>query len=58
MHTLVFILMVVVAALAAIAVAIAFGGPSRLLPMQSVSDPFKSVDFSDLPSLDRCMARR
>jgi alpha-beta hydrolase superfamily lysophospholipase len=57
MHTLVFILILVAAALAAIAVAIAFGGPSRLPPMQSVSDPFKSVDFSDLPPIDRCLAR-
>jgi len=30
--------------------AIAFGGPKWLPPMASVNDPFKTVDFSDLPS--------
>lgn len=42
---------------AALATAIAFGGPARLRPLQSVNDPFKSVDFSDLPPADRFAAR-
>ena len=48
-----------VPAIAAIglATAIAFGGPARLPPMQSVSDPFKSVDFSGLPPAERYAAR-
>ena len=32
-------------------VAIVFGGPKSLPPMASVNDPFKTVDFSDLPPL-------
>ena len=40
-----------------IAAAIAFGGPADLPPMRSVSDPFKSVDFSDLPPIRRFAAR-
>jgi alpha-beta hydrolase superfamily lysophospholipase len=36
---------------------IIFGGPAQLPPMQSVSDPFKSVDFSDLPPVQRFTAR-
>ena len=40
-----------------VAAAIAFGGPAQLPPMQSVSDPFKSVDFSDLPPVQRFAAR-
>lgn len=40
-----------------VAAAIAFGGPARLPPLQSVSDPFKSVDFSDLPPIQRFSAR-
>lgn len=40
-----------------IAATIIFGGPAQLPPMQSVSDPFKSVDFSDLPAIQRYSAR-
>jgi len=40
-----------------VAAAIAFGGPAELPPMQSVSDPLKSVDFSDLPPIRRFSAR-
>jgi alpha-beta hydrolase superfamily lysophospholipase len=49
----------VVAALIAIvlAAAVAFGGPSSPKPMASINDPFKSVDFSDLPPLLRYKAR-
>jgi alpha-beta hydrolase superfamily lysophospholipase len=36
---------------------IILGGPSQPPPMQSVRDPFKSVDFSDLPPVQRFTAR-
>ena len=39
------------------AAAIAFGGPTAPPPMHSVDDPFRSVDFSDLPALRRYTAR-
>src|SRR5947208_631208 len=35
----------------AFAVAIGFGGPKPPPPMASINNPFKSVDFSDLPLL-------
>jgi hypothetical protein len=58
MHALAVVILLVLAVIAiAIAAAITLGGPARLPPMQSVSDPFKSVDFSDLPSLERFPAR-
>ena len=43
--------------IAAIAASILIGGPGHPPPMQSVSDPFKSVDFSDLPPIQRYSAR-
>ena len=58
MHTLVIAFLAVPAVIVAgLATAIAFGGPAQLPPMQSVSDPFKSVDFSDLPPAERFAAR-
>jgi non-heme chloroperoxidase len=39
------------------ALAIIFGGPRRPHPMASITDPFSSVDFSDLPRLSRFTAR-
>jgi non-heme chloroperoxidase len=44
-------------ALALVAAAVAFGGPDTPEPMHSVNDPFKAVDFSDLPPLERYIAR-
>ncbi len=42
--------LVIVAALAGVVgLAIAFGGPSEPPPMSSINNPFKNVDFSDLP---------
>jgi len=38
-------------------VAIIFGGPRTPHPMGSITDPFDSVDFSDLPPLARFTAR-
>ena len=37
--------------LAAFAAAIYFGGPDTPAPIQTINDPFKSVDYSNLPSL-------
>ena len=39
------------------ALAIVFGGPGTPRPMGSITDPFSSVDFSDLPQLSRFTAR-
>ena len=39
------------------ALAIIFGGPGTPHPMGSITDPFNSVDFSDLPQLCRFTAR-
>lgn len=38
-------------ALIAFAGSIGFGGPAQPRPMPSINDPFKSVDFSDLPAV-------
>lgn len=43
--------------LLALAGAIAFGGPRQLPTMTSVSNPFRDVDFSGLPSTRRYRAR-
>ncbi|AKJ31420.1 alpha/beta hydrolase [Caldimonas brevitalea] len=50
LKTLVLIVLVAVAALAA---AIVFGGPASPAAMQSINNPFRAVDFSDLPPLQR-----
>jgi len=41
----------------ALAAAIALGGPTKPKPMQSISDPFKDVDFSGLAPLSHYAAR-
>jgi hypothetical protein len=41
-----------VAGLLVLAAAICFGGPGTPGPMLSINDPFKSVDYSTLPSLN------
>jgi alpha-beta hydrolase superfamily lysophospholipase len=41
----------------ALVVAIAFGGPGEPAPMLSINDPFKRVDFSDLPAASQVQAR-
>lgn len=43
--------LILVVALLALAASIAFGGPTPPAPMAAINDPFKSVDFSDLPAL-------
>ena len=51
------IALICVTALSAIlAGALAFGGPKPLPPMASINNPFKTVDFSDLPPLSRYTA--
>ena len=42
---------------AALALVIVFGGPGMPPPMPSINDPFRAVDFSDLPPLARFTAR-
>ena len=42
---------------AAFALAIAFGGPGRPEAMASISQPFKGVNFSGLPAIERFTAR-
>ena len=37
--------------------AVVFGGPKPLPPLASINDPFRSVNFSDLPPLSRYTAR-
>ena len=48
--------LVLVASLLLLAMAVAFGGPKAPLPMASINDPFKSIDFSDLPRISRYRA--
>lgn len=47
----------VVTAGAVLALAIGFGGPSTPPVMAGVNDPFKAVDYSDLPPLQHVSAR-
>ncbi|RQP24914.1 alpha/beta hydrolase [Piscinibacter terrae] len=49
MRTIRFILLAFGLLVVTLALLIAFGGPSTPAPMASINDPFKSVDFSDLP---------
>lgn len=50
-HSMLVALLLVCLPMAALGLALALGGPSRLTAMSSINDPFKSVDFSDLPPL-------
>src|SRR5437764_13716217 len=55
---LVTILIVVAVLVAALGLAIALGGPGKAPPpMSSINDPFKNVDFSDLPEAPYVTAR-
>src|SRR5437868_14329645 len=52
------ILIVVAVLVAALGLAIALGGPGEAPPpMSSINDPFKNVDFSDLPERSYFTAR-
>jgi non-heme chloroperoxidase len=39
------------------ALAISLGGPTPAPPMASINEPFKHVDFSDLPELQNYTAK-
>jgi alpha-beta hydrolase superfamily lysophospholipase len=55
---LITILVVVAVFVAALGLAIALGGPGEAPPpMSSIGDPFKNVDFSDLPEVSYFTAR-
>ena len=55
---LITMLIVVTGLVAALGLAIALGGPGEAPPpMSSIGDPFKNVDFSDLPELSYFTAR-
>src|SRR5208282_213137 len=47
----------VVAVVVALAAMIAFGTSKPAPPLASIGEPFKSVDFSDLPAIERIPAR-
>jgi alpha-beta hydrolase superfamily lysophospholipase len=51
------VLIAVVAIVSAALLAVAFGGPNELPPMASISNPFRNVDYSDLPAASRFAAR-
>jgi non-heme chloroperoxidase len=51
----IFVIIVVLLA-AALAAAVIFGGPRSPQPLASINEPFKSVDFTDLPPLLRYKA--
>ena len=50
--------LVVVAALATLAAMIVFGTADPPAPLTSISDPFRKVDYSDLPPLQEAPARK
>ncbi|MGL6112274.1 MAG: alpha/beta hydrolase [Rubrivivax sp.] len=57
MRKLLFTLSLVALPLAVLGGAIAFGGPGPTRPMPSINDPFKRVDYSDLPAARQFEAR-
>jgi non-heme chloroperoxidase len=54
---LIAILLIAAVLVAIVGVAIAFGGPGAPAAMSSINDPFKGVDFSDLPKISSFAAR-
>jgi non-heme chloroperoxidase len=54
---LVTVLVIVAVLVTAFGLAIAFGGPGEPPPMASINNPFKNVDFSDLPKVSYFTAR-
>jgi non-heme chloroperoxidase len=44
-------------AVSALALALVLGGPATLPPMRGITDPFKAVDLSDLPPLEKFLCR-
>ncbi len=58
MKTLILALGIPLLAMAvAIGLSIAFGGPGTPTPMETINNPFRDVDYSDLPPLARYAAR-
>jgi len=57
MHPLLWVLAALAAAAGALALALVFGGPAQPAPMASFNEPFRRVDFSDLPAASRYSAR-
>eukprot|EP01034_Spumella_vulgaris_P017582 gene17582-22420_t len=51
------LLTAVLAALAGLAAAIAWGGPKNIPPLASINNPFKDVDYSNVPPAQRYTAR-
>ena len=51
------LLTAVLAALAGLAAAIAWGGPKDIPPLASINNPFKDVDYSNVPPAQRYTAR-
>lgn len=49
--------LVLFAAIAAVAAAVAYGGPRPIAPLASINSPFANVDFSGLPPAQRYTAR-
>ncbi|MBK4738361.1 alpha/beta hydrolase [Noviherbaspirillum sp. DKR-6] len=47
----------VLAPIVMLGIALAFGGPKAVAPMASINDPFRYVDFTDLPPLSSFIAR-
>jgi alpha-beta hydrolase superfamily lysophospholipase len=56
-RVLITVLVIVAVLAAAFGLAIALGGPGEPPPMSSINDPFKNVDFSDLPELSHFTGR-
>jgi alpha-beta hydrolase superfamily lysophospholipase len=52
-----FLITVPLVALLLLAGAIALGGPGEPAPMRSINDPFRGIDYSDLPAIQRFTAR-
>src|SRR4051812_47693636 len=56
-RVLIILVVIITVVVAGFALAIALGGPGEPAPMSSISDPFKKVDFSNLPQLSHFTAR-
>ena len=51
------VVVIVAVVVAGFGLAITLGGPGEPPPMSRINDPFKKVDFSDLPKLNYFPAR-
>jgi len=58
MKSRILVVLVPIGILAAVAaLAIAFGGPSYPPPISSINNPFKNLDYSDMPAASHFVAR-